>query len=639
MRIPIRFVLAGVALFPAVLLAGGVRAQDPNPLTAVKADRWADAQADAARFADPVAEKLVLYLRLRAPGAATAAEITDFMQRNPDWPAQEMLERRRQEAIASDPDDAAVLAQCNPPPTLAIAMLRCAEAIANAGRTDDANALARQAWVNAIDSATGEAAFLRRWGGIAVADDQWARFQRLAWLSDPSDAARQITRLDPAHHAAAEARLAAKRADPETETLVAGLPPAQRSDPGLTLDRARALRRNDQDEAAAALLIHTADTGDLPAFWSERNILARKLLHDGDAKTAYAVVASHGQTADEPRAEAEFLAGFIALRMLHDPANAEKHFAALAASRAAITQARAQYWLARTAAAAGKDARAAYAKAAAWPTTFYGQLSVMALGQTPAAALAKVHDPSWTQDTALAFTGHEVLRAAAWLIAWGDPQRARAFLTRMDELAPIPAEKALTAAFAQYAGLPDAAVFVARRMGRDGLMLPHLGWPVPYAIAAPPDPAFSLGIMRQESSFDVGAVSSSGARGLMQLMPPTATAVAKELGILASVPTLTVDASHNIRLGTAYLQEVLTRFDNCLPLAAAAYNAGPHRVAEWLADNGDPRTGPIEMVDWIELIPSGETRNYVQRVVENTVVYRAARNDPAPILTTTPWTR
>ena len=635
MRNPIRFVVGGLL----VLLPGGVQAQDPNPLSAVKGDHWAEAQATAARFADPVAEKLVLYLRLRAPGAATASEIADFMQRNPDWPAQAMLDRRRQEAIASDPDDAAVLAQCSPVPTLATAMLRCAEAIAIAGRTADANALARQAWVNAIDSAAGESMFLQRWGGVATAEDQWARFQRLAWLSDPSAAARQITRLDSTHRAAAEARLAAKRDDPQAEALAALLPPAMQADPGLTLDRARALRHADHDADAAALLTHVTDAGDSVAFWSERNLLARKLLHDGDAKTAYAVVTTHGPLPDEQRAEADFLAGFIALRMLHDPATAAKHFTALANSRAAITQSRAHYWLGRTAAAAHRDPTVEYQKAAAWPTTFYGQLAAMALGQTPASAIAKVHDPAWTQDTALGFAGHEVLRAAAWLIAWGDSQRARVFLTRMDELAPIPAERALTAAFAQYAGVPDAAVFVARRMGRDGLMLPRLGWPAPYSPATPPDPAFSLGIMRQESSFDVGAVSSSGARGLMQLMPPTATAVAKELGILASVPTLTIDASHNIRLGTAYLQEVLTRFDNCLPLAAAAYNAGPHRVAQWLAENGDPRTGPIDMVDWIELIPTGETRNYVQRVTENTVVYRAARNDPTPILSSTPWTR
>src|SRR5271165_5506513 len=129
MRVLSCFVLLGLAAVPA----GRTYAQDagPNPMADVRANRWEDARADAARFADPVAEKLVLYLRLRAPGAATSSEIADFMQRNPDWPAQAMLERRRQEAIASDPDDASVLAQCSPAPTLAAAMLRCAEAIAN----------------------------------------------------------------------------------------------------------------------------------------------------------------------------------------------------------------------------------------------------------------------------------------------------------------------------------------------------------------------------------------------------------------------------------------------------------------------------------------------------------------------------
>jgi soluble lytic murein transglycosylase len=635
MRVPIRFLLTGLALF----LAGAARAQGPNPLNDVRADRWAEAQAEAARYADPVAEKLILYLRLRAPGAATAAEIADFMQQNPDWPAQSILERRREEAIASDPDDAAVLAQCTPTPTLAAAMLRCAEATANAGHLADADAVARQAWINGIDTATAEATFLHRWAGIATQDDQWARFQHLVWLSDPSAAARQVGRLDPAHQAAAEARLAAIHDDPRTEALVAALPPALRDDPGLTLDRARSLRRTDHDTEAAALLIRTPDAGNLPAYWAERNLLARKLLRDGDAKTAYAVVAANRQTADEARADAEFLAGFIALRMLHDPATAAKHFAVLAASHSIITQGRAHYWLGRTLAAEGKDPKPEYETAANWPTTFYGQLAILALGKTPATYIAKLRDPTWTRDAALAFTEHEVLRAAAWLIAWGDPSRARVFLTRMDELAPIPAERALTATFALQAGMPDGSVFVARRMGRDGLALPHAGWPIPYDPAAPPDPAFSLGIMRQESSFEIGALSPSGARGLMQLMPPTAQAVARQLGIQVSVPALTVDANDNIRLGTAYLQDMLTHFDNSLPLAAAAYNAGPSRVAQWLNQNGDPRTGPVDMVDWIELIPVGETRNYVQRVTENVVMYRAALHDPAPILANTPWTR
>ncbi len=637
MRVPIRPLLAGFAL----LLAGGAYAQEPNPLTAVKADRWADAQAEAAGFADPVAEKLVLYLRLRAPGAATASEIADFMQRNPDWPAQALLERRRQEAMASDPDDAAVLAQCASPPTLAAAMLRCANATANAGRTAEATTLARKAWVNAIGSPAEEAGYLQRWGDIATSDDQWARFQRLAWSSDPAAAQRQIARLDPAHQAAAKARLAAKRDDPRTEALVAALPAALRADPGLLLDRARFLRRTGHATDAAALLDRTpdADATSPRAFWSERSALARELLRQGDARTAYAVVSADDPTDHELRAEAEFLAGFIALRVLHDPATATKHFRTLADSSSAITQSRAHYWLARSAATRGDNPKPEFQRAAAWPTTFYGQLAALALGQNPATLISQLRDPSWTPETAFAFTEHEVLRAAAWLIAWGDPSRARVFLTRMDELAPIVAERTLTAAFALSAGLPDSAVFVARRMGRDGIALPHDGWPAPYHPAAPPDPAFSLAIMRQESSFDLAAVSPSGARGLMQLMPPTATAVAKQLGIPISLSALTSDASDNIELGTAYLQEVLTRFGNCLPLAAAAYNAGPHRVAQWLADNGDPRLGPIDMVDWIELIPVGETRNYVQRVTENVVMYRAARGDSTPILTNTPWTR
>ena len=639
-------------LIPAALassLAIQVHAQDPslNPLTAIRNDRWTDAQTAAARFADPVAEKLVLYLRLRAPGAATAQEIAGFMQRNPDWPAQDMLERRRQEAIATDPDDASVLAQCAPTPTLAAAILRCAEATANAGRTDDAEALARRAWIDAIDSPQAEIAFLHRWAGVASSDDQWARFRRLAW-SDTTGAARQLARLDPARRKAAEAHLSARRDDPKAEALIAALPPALQTDPGLFLDRVRALRHNSQPAAAFALWQQQGDAAQkaasehMAAFWSERHILARDLLRQGDAKDAFALVAAHGQIADEPSAEAEFLAGFIALRFLHDPAKAEPFFRDLAKSRAVITQSRAHYWLGRSLAAQGKDPKPEYAKAAAWPTTFYGQLAFLAQGRTQAdliAAIKALHGPTWTQDTAIAFTGHEVLRAAAWLIAWGDPGRAHVFLTRMDELAPIPAERALTAAFALYAGVPEGAVVVARRMGRDGMMLPTRGWPAPYNPPTPPDPAFSLGIMRQESSFDIGAISPSGARGLMQLMPPTAQAVGRQLGVPVTLAALTTDPGQNIRLGTAYLQDMLNTFDSCIPLAAAAYNAGPHRVLQWLGENGDPRTGPVDMVDWIELIPANETRNYVQRVTENVVMYRASLNNPAPILPSAPWTR
>ena len=648
MRVPTRLLPAlFLPLATSALLATSAMAQDlrdpaQNPMAAVRADRWQDAQSLASRFADPVTAKLVLYYRLLAPGAATAPEIADFMTRNPDWPNQATLERRRQEAIATEPDQAIVLAQCAARlPTLAAAMLRCAEALANAGRQDDAVAIARRAWVDAVGSGAAETAFLHRWAGIPTPEDEWARFQRLAW-SDTSGATRQLQRLAAPYRAAAEARLALRRDDPRAESLVAALPADAQDDPGMMLDHVRSLRRTDHLPEARALWLRAgaqaqqAAPAHLAAFWAERNVLARKLLQTGDDAGAYAIVAAHGQTGAEQRADAEFLAGFIALRRLNQPAQAEAHFRTLAASsHAAITQGRAWYWVARAEAAAGKDPTRAYKHAAAWPTTFYGQLAAIALGDD-AAALARrirgLHDPVFTSEAAQIFAGHEVVRAALWLVALGEPHRARAFLLQMDDLAPVAGERTLTADLALRLGLPDTAVFVARRVGRGGSALPQAGWPVPYTPPGPVDPAVALGIMRQESSFDVGAISPSGARGLMQLMPFTAQGVAKKLGIQTSLASLTGDPDHNMRLGTSYLEEMLNRFDDALPLAVAAYNAGPSRVDQWLREMGDPRAGPVAMIDWLELIPISETRNYVQRVLENVVIYRAKLNEDTPTL-------
>ncbi len=301
-------------------------------------------------------------------------------------------------------------------------------------------------------------------------------------------------------------------------------------------------------------------------------------------------------------------------------------------ARAAISQARAHYWLGRALAAAGAEARPEFALAAAIPLTFYGQLAAQALGEGPAALGARIRalkDPGWTQDQVLDFAGRETVRAAAMVVAWGEPRRAQAFLLRVDELAPDATDRSIAARLALGFGLPETAVAIARRMGRDGLALPDAGWPLP---VNPPegaiDPAVTLGLIRQESSFDVGAASPVGARGLMQLMPLTAQAIAKRVGEQTSLIALTTDAAHNMRLGTAYLRDTLDRFDGSLPLALAAYNAGPNRVLEWLAANGDPRKGEVDMVDWIELIPFSETRNYVQRVLENVVIYRAKRGEP-----------
>lgn len=609
----------------------------------VHADRWDEADAAAAQLPDPVARKLVTYFRLLAPGAAGAAEITQFMATSPDWPFQATLARRRDEALAAEPDDAVALAQCDrSPPAADAAMLRCATAYAAAGRADAATAMLRRAWIDGPDEAAWEAQFLLQYNPPLTRSDQWQRFDRLAW-TDTTGAERQVARLDPADQPRARARLSFRRDDANAPALLAALPAAQRTDPGLVLEEARYLRRAGEEAAAMALWTSAGSTAERAApperqaaFWRERDILARRRLSLNDAAGAYAVVNGQPQGPTGQDIDAEFLAGFIALRRLNDPASATRHFQALAAaSKAAITQGRAHYWLGRTAAARGDaaGAKAEYAKAAAWTTTFYGQLAALALGDDAAALIARIraaHDPPADATLALDLAGRELTRAAAYLVSWGEPHRAQPFLLRLDDVIPDPPDHTLAARLAIGFGMPDMAVAIARRAGIEGVMLPDTGWPMAANVPPGIQPALTLGLIRQESSFDTAVISESGARGLMQLMPATAGTLARQLGMAPSVPALVNDPAFNIRLGTAYLQQMLDEFGGAVPLAVAAYNAGPNRVQQWLATNGDPRGGSVDMIDWLELIPFGETRNYVQRVIENEMIYRAKLNDVLP---------
>ena len=630
-------------LFSALFLLGAGRpALADNPMSLVHADRWTEAAAAVATDPDPVAAKLVTYYRLLAPGAASDAEIGAFIAASPDWPLQGTLAKRRDEALAAEADDATAFAQCaDGAAETANALTRCAEASANLNHAAEATAYARRAWVVLPSDPAQETVLLARWASAIGGAEQWQRFDRLAW-SDLAGATRQVARLDAADRAKAEARLALRRDDVLALSLVEKLPAKDRADPALMLEQARYLRRANLDAealklwtTAGAAAERAAPADHLAAFWDERNILARRRLRDGDAPGAYALAAGHAQHAPEQVADAEFLAGFIALRKLNDPAAATRHFEVLAKiSKATITQGRAHFWLAR-AATDEAVAHREYQTAAAYPNTFYGQLAALALADGPAglnARITSLHDPSWDSARALDFAGRELARAAAYLVGWGEPHRAQGFLLRLVDIVPDAVDRSLAARLAGGFGLPETAITLSRRAGRDGVILLDAGWPLAFDVPreSSTEPALALGIMRQESSFDTTTVSPAGARGLMQLMPGTAAQEARLIGMRTPLPSLTGDPAANVRLGTAYLRGLLDQYEGCIPLAVAAYNAGPGRVNEWLGTNGDPRGGGIEMLDWIEEIPFGETRNYVQRVIENTVVYRAKRGATMP---------
>lgn len=658
-----RFLLAFCVLLPAGGAATTAARAQPwandaarmagrQALAAAAMGRWGEAEG-LAGAADPLARKLVLWQRLQSrTGGATAAEIVGFIEANPDWPAQDALARRAEELLVTEPDDGLVLrwaaaATARQAPRTLEGALRLADALARGGRGTEAAAVLRAAWTTEAGAdAAGEDAFLARHAAMLTGEDHWRRFDRLVFAREMAAAARQAARLDGSRGAAAQARLAFAADRPDAEAVAAAVgngAAAGAPDLGLVHDRARWLRRRERDAEAAALWRAEGEAAQREmtaaqarAVWAERQVLARRLLRLGDARAAYGVAAAHGQaTPGEPRQEAEFLAGFIALRRLEDPAAAARHFEAVGRdSHSVITRARSGYWQGRALTARGDEARARehYAAAAALPVAFYGQLAALAAGEDAArlaARIAAAPAPAVSADQAAGFGGRELARAVVTLADLGESRRARMFLLRLRELAAEPADQLLAARLAALIGRPDHAVWIARRAGADGLMLLAEGWPMPYRApaAASVEAAMVFAVTRQESNFDTEAVSSANARGLMQLLPSTAQQVARRLGIPHQLPMLTGSPGHNLRLGAAYLEEMLGRYDGSLALAAAAYNAGPRRVDEWLATNGDPRAGAVDKIDWIELIPFAETRNYVQRVIENTVIYRA--RDPA----------
>ncbi len=414
------------------------------------------------------------------------------------------------------------------------------------------------------------------------------------------------------------------------------------------LVQAQALLEAGDDTQAAALWVAqaasaqaAADSGQRLMFWPAQNELARDLLAQGDARDAYAVVLAAGPPTSSAAGRSQilsrdFLAGFLALRFLKQPETAANWFTGLAgASNAVITQARAWYWLGRS--QSGATAEDDYTRAAQYPDTYYGQLAALALGDTPgqlAARIIAVGEPDYSPADALNFALMQLPRAATLLAQMQDPHDAAIFLDRLGEVAADQRTRELAAKLALGLGIPQSAVAIARLAGAQGQMLVREGWPMP---VTPPtgalEAAVAYGIMRQESSFDPTAVSSSGAMGLMQLMPATARRTARRHGLLDDN---LFNPAQNMALGTTYLAGLVRQFGNCLPLAIAAYNAGPGNVTNWLGEFGDPQLannqGGANIIDWVEEIPFGETRDYVQRVSESITIYRAfltgAADDP-----------
>ncbi len=633
-RVLCRALCAGVALAAAASVAHAAPLSKPDEqiyrkaFAAAAEGKWSYAHALAAKAEDGMLAKAITWLDMSQPDSGQSFETrAAFAEENPDWPNGDTFRQYAEESMDDSTSDAAVIAwfQGHDPVT-AHGRVRYGEALERTGDAAKARDMLRKAWIEGNFPLSEERTFLSRHQNVLRPEDHIARLDRLLWDEHYDAAHRMLGRVDRGHQALAEARRRLHEMEGAVDWAMRRVPAELQHDPGLLYDRLRWRRRKDMDEAAREILDHPPANLVRPeAWWAERAIIARRELAMGNISVAYRLASRHGLTAGPALPEAEWLAGWIALRFLQEPATAFKHFTrAYEASRYPISQTRGAYWAGR-AAELMKDkpglAQEWYGRAAEYVTTYHGELAAHRLDAKKSVVLPA--DPQPTAEDTARFERRELVTVVRQMGQIGEEERVRPFVLRLLELAQDPGEVALVDQLALDENRPDVAVTVAKRAIRTGVVLINPGYPVPHQPEGDdPEGPLLLAMMRQESAFDTLAESSAGARGLMQLMPATAKQMAKNLGVNFSHKRLHSDPEYNVKLGAAYLADLLRRFDGSYLLAIAAYNAGPARLHGWMKENGDPRTKEVDAIDWVEMIPFTETRDYVQRVLENLQIYR-----------------
>ncbi len=616
-----------------------------NLRTAISAAKRGDvsgARAAMQSLEDPIARKIAQWTLVDSNAEALSFFELDAARRDlAGWPRGARRDAATEKALStSGLDPARIVAWFGgAQPATAEGAMALASAYQAMNRPQDATNLIRRVFRDKVFEADAQRAMIARFGAMLTPDD-YARRADILLYGQQGPAAREIVAmLSDTGQAAAKVRMAYRANSASANDLYNGLTPDLQASPGVVFERAAYLRRKGMETLAIPMVANfpvppTEEAS--TAIWKERKQLIVAALKAGDSPGAYAAANNAQAIAPADIAESEFYAGWIALTRLKNPDAAAAHFANIAAVGASpITKGRALYWQGRAAEAQGDliAAQAFYGEGARYITTFYGQLSAEKAGIKE---LRLDHDPLITQADRARFYGREQIRAARILADAGIRDLFRSLVLYIDDTLPNAEESALLVDMARGYGDQDLAMRAVRTAAQRGIILPERGYPLldhhftPGPGAA--ETAFVYSISRQESNFDPAARSAVGARGMMQLMPATAAIVARKLGEPHSVERLS-EASYNMRLGSVYLGDMINSFSGSYIMASAAYNAGPGRPAQWAGLCGDPRGAATDPLDFIECIPFSETRNYVMRTMETTMVYRARLNGGVAPLT------
>ncbi len=592
------------------------------------------AVSTAAGLSNPTARKLILWAAVDAGGERMSFVALDAARRDLwGWPRQTTRQGRAERALDRSGQGATgVIAWFGgEQPTTAEGAMALAAAYQQTGRAAEATTLVRGWWRDRLFEAGPQDLMLSRFGGALRSEDHVKRADLLLY-GPQGPAARTVVNLLPAdYRQLAEARMALRAGSANANAAAQNVPAHLQDHAGLAFERARYLRERNMESLAFPLLARfpTAaghEDGD-ERIWDERRRLMNAAMRERNYRAAYAAVADSHLPRGADYAEAEFFAGWLALTKLRDTAGAERHFGNVrSVAGTPLTHGRAWYWLGRSAEARGDaaEARVRYTEGARYYTSFFGQLSAEKIGQ-PTITLGE--EPRPTQADRARFDGRELVQASRILAETGERELFRVFALHIDDTLPTAEEAALLVDLARGYQDQFTSMLVVRAVAQRGFIMPERGYPVRRApsVSNPPDLNLVLALTRQESGFDAAIGSGAGARGMMQLMPATASETARRIGIPHSQGMLT-DPDHNMILGQTYLAGVIDRFDGSWAMAAAGYNAGPGRPAQWIAFCGDPRNPSVDPIDFIECIPFTETRDYVMRVMEGAQIYRARLN-------------
>lgn len=588
-------------------------------MAAVEAKDWAVALREG-KAAGALSLEIVEWHRLRA-GAGSFADCAAFAARRADWPGMPLLHKSCESSLG-EATAGEVRAWFQP-----LAPQTGTGALALLAAGGDA-AVAVRAWRELSLTAAEQSALLAGYGAV-LADHHGGRMQMLLDSGMIDQARRMLDLVSANTRAVAEARIALQANENGVDALIAAVPAGMvAASSGLARDRAAWRMRKGNPEGAIELVLErseSAATLGSPELWADmRASLARADLRSGNYSRAYRLAAGNHLSAGTDHADLEWLAGYAALKLGNATA-AIKHFKTLEeAVRSPISMGRAGYWQGRAYEAAGnaEAARAAYALGARYQTSYYGLLAAERAGLPPDPALAGTQTlPDWRS---AAFVNSSVFQAAVMLRAAGSETLAKRFFLHLGET-QNDQDLARLAGLALEWNDAHLALVIAKAAADRGIELVPAYYPLSGMetrdFGIPPE--LLLAITRRESEFDPDVVSHAGARGLMQVMPTTGRETAAKIGVAYSFDRLLSDGEYNSRLGSAYIAGLRAEFGPALALVTAGYNAGPGRPRRWIGDQGDPRSDAVDVVDWVEMIPFQETRNYVMRVSESVAVYRA----------------